>query len=65
MVEFGKMNELNADAEDWVQHMERLGQYLIANDIEDADRQWAVLLRASQTYGLMRSLVSPTKPCLI
>jgi len=53
MVEFGKINEFNPDAEDWAQDKERLDQYFVATDIdvEEVGKQWTVLLRvcASQT----------------
>ena len=64
MAAFGKIEEFHADVDEWSQYTERLAQYFIANDIENADKQRAILLSVcgAKTYGLMRSLVSPDKP---
>ena len=65
MAHFGKIEEFTETSiESWTQYKERLDQYFIANDIDD-DKRRAVLLSicGSKTYSLVRSLVSPTKPC--
>ena len=64
MAVYGKIDEFNAECEDWMQYTERLTQYFIANKITDNDQRRVILLSVigSKTYGLLRSLVTPDKP---
>ncbi len=58
------MREFSASSESWVEYVERLEQYFIANDIADANKKRAILLSVvgASTYHLLRSLVVPAKP---
>jgi len=60
----GRLREFNAASENWSEYVERLEQYCIANDIEDAGKKRAILLSVvgATTYHLMRSLTAPTLP---
>ncbi|MCY3927857.1 MAG: retroviral-like aspartic protease family protein [Acidobacteria bacterium] len=64
MAYLGNVSEFSSTQETWTAYVERLGQYLTANKIEDADQQRAVLLSVcgAATYRLIRNLVSPKKP---
>ena len=44
MAVYGKIDEFNAECEDWMQYTERLTQYFIANKISDNDQRRAILL---------------------
>ena len=50
--------------EEWATYIERLEQYFVANKITEGQRKKAVLLTVigSKAYGLLRNLLSPTKP---
>ena len=60
----GTISEFSSGQETWTAYVERLVQYLVANKVEDADQQRAVLLSVCDpaTYRLIRNLVSPKKP---
>ena len=60
----GGMAEFDSAIEDWQAYAERLSQYFIANDVEDATKQRAILLSVcgAKTYKLVKSLVSPQRP---
>ena len=51
--------------ENWSEYIERIEQYFIANDIDAENKKKGTLLTVigSETYRLVRNLVSPTKPC--
>ncbi|KAI7801955.1 hypothetical protein IRJ41_019354, partial [Triplophysa rosa] len=59
----GRMDAFDSTVEDWVTYLERVGQYCLANDIEDS-RKVAVLLSimGAKTYNLLRSLKVQTAP---
>ena len=65
MATHGTISVFSGSQEIWMTYVERLQQYLAANKIEDADQRRAVLLSVCgpATYRLIRSLVSPKKPC--
>lgn len=50
--------------EEWMAYCERLEQYFLANDVEDAGKQRAILLSVCgpSLYQLIRNLVTPKKP---
>ena len=64
MATHGSIGEFNSGVEDWASYTERLEQYFAANDVEDADKQHAILLSGcgASTYQLIRDLVAPAKP---
>ena len=64
MVTHGRIEEFNAQRDDWTSYTERLQEYFVANEVEEAAKQKAVLLRVvgAETYQLMRSLTAPQKP---
>ena len=49
--------------EDWLEYVERLTHYFVANDITYEDKKKAILLNAvgPSTYRLIKTLVSPSK----
>ena len=49
--------------EDWLEYVERLSHYFVANDIVSEDKKKAILLNAVRpsTYRLIRTLASPSK----
>ena len=64
MATHGNIGEFDRGAEDWAAYCERLEQYFLANDVEDADKQRAILLSVcgAGTYQLIRNLAAPDKP---
>ena len=60
----GSVGEFAPDQEDWTQHAERLGHFLMANGIEEVGRKRAVLLTTigPKAYKLLRTLILPKKP---
>ena len=64
MASHSRMKVFNSAAESWVEYVERLEQYFIANDIGDAAKKRAILLSVmgSATYHLIRSLAAPARP---
>ena len=64
-VSFGKMEEFDtANGEDWVQYIERMEHYFLANDIKDAAKQRSILISSmgQKAYKVLRNLVAPDKP---
>ena len=63
MARIGNVGEFCAEQEDFSCYAERLGQYLIANEVAE-DKQNAVFLTVigSQAYALLKSLLAPTVP---
>ena len=59
----GKIDEYEAEKEDWQQYVERLGHFFTANGITDAGKKRAVFLSVvgASTYKLLRNLVAPAK----
>ena len=64
MAQHGTSGEFDPAKEDWVSYTERLQQYFTANDVDDPNKQRAILLSACgpATYQLIRNLVAPSKP---
>ncbi|KAL9985219.1 hypothetical protein ACROYT_G007595, partial [Oculina patagonica] len=64
MATYGKIGEFRESDESWTQYIERLEQYFLANDVEDAAKQRAILLSVcgSKTYALLRDLLQPARP---
>ena len=64
MVTYGKIGEFRESEETWTQYVERLEQYFLANEVEDAAKQRAILLSVcgSKTYALVRDLLQPANP---
>ncbi|XP_067687115.1 uncharacterized protein [Haliotis asinina] len=61
----GRMEEVSlSESGDWIEYIERLNQYFVANDITDSDKKKAIRLTevGRETYSLMGTLVSPAKP---
>ena len=63
-ITFGSISEFKESEDDWTSYTERLQQYFVANKVEAAERQRAILLSicGAPTYRLIRSLVAPRKP---
>ena len=61
---YGAIAEFFSSQQTWTIYIECPEQYLMANKIEDANEQRAVLLHVCglATYRLIRNLVSPKKP---
>ena len=59
----GGMAEFDSATEEWQAYEERLSQYFIVNDVQDAAKQRAILLSVCgpRTYKLVKSLISPQK----
>ena len=53
-----------ANGEDWVQYIERIAHYFLANDITDAAKQHSILISSmgQKAYRILRNLVTPDKP---
>jgi len=64
MTTYGKIGEFKESEESWTQYIERLEQYFLANDVEDAGKKRAILLSVcgSKTYALARDLLQPARP---
>ena len=60
----GGIAEFDSATEDWVAYTERLDQYFIANGVDDAGKQRAILLSGcgAKAYKLIKSLIAPAKP---
>lgn len=63
---FGKIDEFDPSAERWSDYADRIEQFFIANGIPavEEERRRAVLLTVigSETYSVLRALLSPSKP---
>ena len=64
MATHGVLDSFEPKKEDWESYTEQLEQYFVANDVQVAAKQRAILLSVSgaQTYQLIRNLVAPRKP---
>ncbi|XP_075335633.1 uncharacterized protein LOC142396605 [Odontesthes bonariensis] len=60
----GTLSEYVETDGDWVEYVERLQHFFVANDINDHSKQRSVLLSVcgAKTYKLIRNLASPRKP---
>ena len=63
MATLGKVDEFDANKEEWSQYEERLSHFFLANGIDDAEKK-AVLLPviSAVTYKVLRNLLAPAKP---
>ena len=61
---YGKVDEFDEGTDDWVEYTERLEQFFLANEIDDATQKKAILLSScgSKTYSLFRNLLAPVAP---
>ena len=57
------IGEFDGTRDQWVEYVERLEHYFIANDIVEENKKKSVLLSScgNQAYSLFRNLVAPTK----
>ena len=64
MAAHGAVEPFDPQSKDWVLYTECLQQWFIANDVQDANKQRAVLLSmcGALTYRLICNLVTPSKP---
>ena len=64
MATHGSIGEFDSDKETWTAYTERLQEYFLANDVDVAEKQRAILLSVcgAATYQLIRDLVSPARP---
>ena len=64
MATLGKVDEFDANNEEWSQYEERLSHFFLANGIDDAEKKRAVLLSVigAMTYKVLRNLLAPAKP---
>ena len=60
----GSISEFDPEKEEWISYVERMGHYLMTNDVDSDAKKRAVLLSTcgAKTYQLIRSLVAPRKP---
>ena len=63
MATHGSIGEFDPEKEDWTSYTERVEEYFVANDVDDATKERAILLSncGSFTYQLTKQLFSPTK----
>ena len=63
-VTLGRVDEFDGMKDDWLQYVERLEHFFMANGIDDASKKRAVLLTVvgAATYKTLRNIVSPKKP---
>ena len=64
MAMHGVVGPFDPQSEDWVLYIDCLQQWFVTNDVQDANKQCAVLLSmcGALTYQLIRNLVTPSKP---
>ncbi|XP_067104154.1 uncharacterized protein [Osmerus mordax] len=60
----GSLSTFDHQTQSWEEYCEVLGHFFEANGIEDDGKKRAILLSSvgSQTYSLMRNLLSPVRP---
>lgn len=60
----GSLSEFSEKDGDWVEYVERLEHFFLANDIVDEEKQRSILLSVcgAKTYRLIRNLATPQKP---
>ena len=64
-ISFGKLEEFDtANGDDWVQYIEHMEHYFLANDITDAAKQCLILISSmgQKAYRILRNLVALNKP---
>ena len=64
MATHGHPGPFDSAHEDWDSYVERLQLYCIANDIEDAEKRRAILLRTcgASMYRTIKNVLSPRAP---
>ena len=64
MATFGKLTEYDPEQEEWGSYTDRLEFFFTANNIKDAEKKKAILLRSngSKTCRLFRGPTAPAKP---
>ena len=60
----GQVNPFDGEKKEWLQYVERLDYFFVANGITEAVKKRALLLTVvgPATYKLLRNLVAPAKP---
>lgn len=60
----GRVSEFDGTKDDWLEYVERLQQFFLANGITDKDKQRGILLTVvgAATYKVLRNILSPAKP---
>ena len=60
----GRVEVFDVAEDNWEEYAERLVQFFIANDIQDEVKKRAILLSnvGPRTYGIVRSLLAPSRP---
>ena len=61
---FGHIEQFDLHGGDFVEYVERLNQYFLANGIEELSKKRAmfITLIGTETYSLLRNLLAPRKP---
>lgn len=61
---FGTLGEFDAKRESWSEYTERLTQFFVANEVNDAERQRAIFITVvgAATYSLLKNLIAPVLP---
>ena len=61
---YGTIKEFNDTDDNWVEYVERLEHFFLANEIASEDKMKSILLSScgSKTYKLFRNLLTPQKP---
>lgn len=64
MATVGSLSEFVEEDGDWVEYIERLQHFFLANDIDDEGKQRSILLSVcgAKTYKLIRNLATPRRP---
>ena len=67
MATVGSLSEFDEEDGDWVEYIERLQHFFLANDIDDEGKQRLILLSVcgAKTYKLIRNIATPQKPGVI
>ena len=67
MAKHGSLGEFDQKTGDWKSYIERAQQYFAANDVEDANKQRAVLLSSvgDKTYRTINDVLSPDAPATV
>ena len=64
MALYGNIGEFDEEVDDWKDYKERLDQYFLANDVDDAGKKRAILITVigGKTYSLLKNLLNPVLP---
>ena len=58
----GSIEQFNPKQDDWLEYVERLEQYFLANDIAEKKQTELLTIIGPETYSLLRNLITPEKP---